>query len=628
MCGIAGFVGFEDRQLLERMMDLLVHRGPDDFGCYYNEEVALGHRRLSIIDPKGGKEPIFNEDRSLCIVFNGEIYNFRQIRKELEEKGHRFYTKTDTEVVVHAYEEEGVECVRGLNGMFAFAIWDEGRRRLFLARDRLGIKPLYYYIGDGKIIFASETKAILESREVDRSLDLVSLDRFLTLRYVPGPHTLFRSIKRLPPGSILLFEDGRANIRKYWDIPIGDCHDISEKEAPLKFFSIFEDSVRLRLMSDVPLGAFLSGGIDSSSIVGLMHHLGVYPIRTFVVGFGTQDDEVSKAKEIADDFEAEHHQIQMGEDDLSLFSKIVWYLDEPIGDPIIIPIYLLSRLASSKVKVVLTGEGADEILAGYVHHLTLSMGQMVPRGVKMHLLRPLMKFFPLRFLDLLFQYPSSLGLEGKMRLLSYLHSKTEQEDYLSLSSFFTREEKEKLYTQELREQLKSLPSIEDEIRAHFSSNRDFLTQILLYEIRSWLPDNILFKLDRLTMANSMEGRVPFLDHRLVEFAFALPSNMKLRRVTNKYLLRRAMREVLPHKIVSRRKQAFFVPLGGFERGLKNLFEEVFSFKRIKERGYFNSSYIEELWRRRNRSPLIYNKQMMSLLALEVWFTTFVDNSPS
>jgi asparagine synthase (glutamine-hydrolysing) len=633
MCGICGFVGFEDNELLQRMNDLLWHRGPDDQGFYRGEKVALGNRRLSIIDLETGKQPIFNEDKTVCVVYNGEVYNYRDLRVGLERRGHVFRTNSDTEVIVHAYEEIGAECVKELNGCFAFAIWDEKERTLFLARDRLGIRPLHYCLLDGKLAFSSELKPLLLWDKVQRKVSNLALDCYLTLRYLPDSMTMFEGIHKLPPACTLKFKDGRIEIDEYWQLEHWGTEQASPDECADRFYELLKDAVRLRLMSDVPLGAYLSGGIDSSAIVGLMSEMTSTPVKTFTIGgFGAEVDELAEARKIARYFQTEHHELIVGRQDFDLLPRIIWHLDSPIGDAIIIPLFLLAQETSRHVKVVLSGDGADETLAGYVHQLALKYGNLFRRRAPAFLravTHNAVKSTPSALLNLFFPYPASLGEKGKGRVLNYLaalRSGSIGQEFLAIASLFNADERKLLYADDFRQTLNGQKFLLDRLDAALVSNGSgFLNSVLKYDMKDWLADCILSKQDHLAMAHSLEARVPFLDHRLVEFTAALPADFKIRGLTNKYLLRKAAARILPPRTVKASKQAFYMPTERcFGPEFDQFVRDVLSSERLKTRGIFNQRYIEGKLNSARSSELVDNKQIIALLVLELWFRIFVD----
>ncbi|MFH1045766.1 MAG: asparagine synthase (glutamine-hydrolyzing) [Candidatus Omnitrophota bacterium] len=654
MCGICGFVGINDVELLKRMTDLLSHRGPDEGGILFKNNlwkwqdqnwrkaeqlplkreatIGLGHRRLSIIDLTGGWQPISNEDRTLWLVSNGEIYNYRQLRDELIAGGHRFYTHSDAEVVVHLYEEYGEDFARFLNGMFALALWDSNSQKLLLARDRIGIRQMYYTLEAGKIAFASEMKSILELPGLPKDIDEQALDEFLTFRYVPGPRTIMSRIKKLPPASILVYQEGQISISRYWQIDSEQYRQYNNAALIEQFYELLQDSVKLQMVSDVAVGIYLSGGLDSSAILGLMSQLAREPINSFSVGFNSRTDELDKAVGVSDQFGTAHQAAKMDAEDLWLLPTVLWHLDEPYGDLIVVPMYLLSKMASQKVKVVLTGEGADELLGGYVYQKTMYWGylfnKMVPAVIKNNLLVNLVKITPPGLLNAFFHYPAKLGKGGKERLLGYLSRlDSPAESYLSLTGLFNRQDKEKLYSPGFKHRLAQNEYPENLIREHFAQPGEsgYFNHLLGLEFKNWLPDNILFTQDKMAMAHGIETRVPFLDHRLVELAFALPVGLKLNKLVNdKYILRKVGAKFLNRRITQRKKQAFRVPIEDtFKPTFEKMTREFLSADRIRQRGYFNRRYVEELIKNR-KNDLLGNMKVATLLMLEIWFSVFMD----
>ena len=630
MCGICGVYNFRNKEpvnqdLIKRMTGALKHRGPDDEGIYLGSRVkgsglmvGLGVRRLSIIDLETGHQPIHNEDKTIWIVFNGEIYNFRDLREALEKKGHIFYTKSDTEVILHLYEEYGRDCVQRLNGMFAFAIWDSREERLFLARDRIGIKPLFYVEHKGSIIFASEIKSILENKEISKEIDLQSLYSMMKLQYIPAPKTIFKEIKKLLPGHRLACQKGKISIEKYWDL------DLARKEESEAFYleelpRLLEESIRLRLISDVPLGAFLSGGIDSSIMVGLMSKFSEKPVKTYSVGFEAEDsfNELKYARLASQHFKTDHQELIMKSKDIEeLLPKIVYYLDDPITDPAVIPTYLVSKLAKEKVTVVLTGEGGDELFAGYRRY---SLDRLAPYYGKLpSIIRK--KMISALISKLLPQGRFQQGIEA-------LNQPPGVQRYLSWVSKFNDETLENLYTKEVKEEIKEkgLTSI---FRSYFESpqERDFHSRTLYCDIKTWLPDDLLVKVDRMSMATSLEARVPYLDHRIVELCTSMPIHLKLRGFTSKYILRKALSDLIPEEILKRRKQGFTVPLAPwFRKELRNFTQEILSQNSIAKRGYFDYNYIKHILEEHLEGERNYSREIWSLLVFELWSKKYLEN---
>lgn len=635
MCGICGFAGLKDEDLLRSMTDVLAHRGPDESGYYLKEGIGLGHRRLAIIDLNTGRQPLFNEDKSICITYNGEIYNYLYLRRELQEKGHRFITNTDTEVIVHLYEEMGIDCVKRLNGMFAFAIWDDKKKRLFLSRDRLGIKPLYYAIFNNNIFFASEIKSILQNKLVLRQINPQALDKYLLLRYIPGDETLLKGIYRLPAATNCVYENGNARFYAYWQLPVGIEHrNVDENICIEEFKSLLTDSVKTHLMSDVSFGAFISGGVDSGAVLGLMHKFISGKIKTFSIGFNSDIDELRAAKKISKYFNTAHREIITPGDSYQLLSKIAGYMDEPVGDAIIIPMYLLSYEAAKSVKMVLTGEGADEIFGGYIHHRAFHFTEIyrrsLPRNIR-ELFNKCIAGLPVNLLAKFFPYPAFLGNEGKKRLINFMSSFDDRaRAYLSFASVFDYEAKNGLYADNLKGSLlkEHKNTVVDEFNAILSNNKNgLLNNVINLDLKYWLPDYTLLKLDRLTMANSLEGRVPFLDHRLVEFLAKIPLSLKLKGITTKYLLRKSVENLLPRETVSAPKRPFYFPTEKcFDANFGTYLHDLLNEDVIRRRGLFNYNYIEKLIKDSHSPELARNKQIMSLAILENWMRLFIDGN--
>jgi len=569
MCGIFGVFGFEstrpvDPQMLQRMGDTITHRGPDGGGIYTDGRLGVGMRRLSIIDLKTGDQPMANEDRSVWVVFNGEIYNYRELRTQLVAKGYQFATTSDTEVLVHLYEEYSEECVNYLRGMFAFAIWDRSKSALFLARDRLGIKPLYYAETPQGFVFGSELKAVRQSPWISRQVSQSGLVLYLQYGYVPDPLTILQGMLKLPPGHTLTVRDGRARVpRRYWsatDFYRSAIAPPREEEAPEVLWRLLQDAVRSHLISDVPVGAFLSGGIDSSTIVAIMAQESGVPVKTFSVGFRENGyNELPYARQVAEWFGTEHHELLVEPNDLTILEKVLSAFDEPFADASAIPTYLVSQLARQHVKVVLSGDGGDELFAGYDRYLIDHRR---------------------RHFGLL----SDLGLGGGFRCLSnmlsegtpgknYLYniSLTREDRYLDSISIFPSRAVQNLLDPEVTVGKESA----FEMALSVGKGLDPLSRLQDLDIKTYLPGDILTKLDRMSMANSLEGRVPLLDHPLVEFACGLPISLRLRSGETKYLLKRAMRGRVPEAVLTRPKQGFAVPLEAwFEKQLPGFFTDM------------------------------------------------------
>jgi asparagine synthase (glutamine-hydrolysing) len=619
MCGICGIVGPGDKGVIRPMTDALIHRGPDDHGYYVDEDVALGARRLSIIDIDGGHQPMSNEDGTLTVVFNGEIYNYAQLRERVLEKGHTLRTRCDTEVLLHLYEDYSDACVHLLRGMFAFAIWDSRRRRLLVARDRLGIKPLYYADTANAFLFASEAKALLRHPAMRPALDADALDLHLTLQYVPGARTLFKGIQKLLPGHILVHEDGRLRVNRYWDVVFGEGgRRVSVDEAAEEFTTRFAEAVRLHLVSDVPLGVLLSGGLDSSSVVAAMSQVAPERIQTFTAGFGASAwfNELSHAREVADHFATHHHEVAVAMDAIELLPRLVWHFDEPVADAAALPTYMLCRFARRTVPVILTGEGADEVLAGYPRYAWFVAAKRLQHAV------------PSAARQGLWSLAGALPMPRRYRkaLGDILPDQSDINRHLGWVGNFDPVLKRQLFSSDLvRSGNGDAIAV---LASHFNGGdhrpERVLHSLLSLDMHTWLVDDVLTKVDKMSMAASVEARVPFLDHELVEWTAALPVDVKLRHLTGKRLLRHAMRSRLPQQIRTRRKQAFVVPTDEWFRGeLREFAGDLLLGKRLRERGWFNpqrlTALVESHWAGGNHGQALW-----SLLSLELWARTFLD----
>ncbi|HUP25828.1 MAG TPA: asparagine synthase (glutamine-hydrolyzing), partial [Thermoanaerobaculia bacterium] len=580
----------------------------------------------SIIDLATGQQPLCNEDGSAVVVFNGEIYNHLELRSRLEERGHRFATKSDTEAIIHSYEEHGVDCVSDLRGMFAFAIWDRLRRRLLLARDRLGIKPLYYHVGCDFVVFASEIKALLTHPRVPREIDPEGLDLYLSLRYVPGPRTMFRGISKLQPGHLLVCDEAGIRLRQYWDVPCPEKRAepltrAETLEARDKLAAVLEESVRLRLVADVPLGVFLSGGLDSTSVLAVMNRLAPgEPARSFTVGYETAlgDDEPANeftfARQAADSFGANHQELRLETKDVKdVLREVVWHLDEPVADPACVPLFLVSRLARNDVTVVLSGEGADEILGGYGAYrrmLHLERVHQHVRGARGSLLAAAGQILP--------------GVSGeRARHFLRLASKPLPLRYHGVSRGFLPETKGRLVGCDDHARVDQCAT--DLFSDHFRAvaGAPPLEQMLYVDIKTWLPDDLLVKADKMTMANAQELRVPFLDHRLVELAATLPSELKIRGRHGKAVLRDAMSGVVPQPILERSKKGFPVPTGRLLRDLSGFSREVLLDRSSACRSWFDRKAVEDILDDHATGRAQRDQEIWSLLVFELWHDQFL-----
>ncbi len=626
MCGICGTYECGSESLpvdtVQAMLASIYHRGPDDEGLHVEPGLGMGVRRLSIIDVAGGAQPLYNEDRSVALVFNGEIYNYRELASELKKRGHILRTASDTEVIVHLYEDYGDDCVLHLRGMFAFALWDAKRRRLFLARDRLGIKPLYYAQAGGRLLFASEIKAILQDPAVQVRSDLNAISSYLSLKYVPAPATMFAGIRALPPGHTLSCSQTGVAIRRYWDLHF-PCNPApaNEREYADELEALLWESVKLHLVSDVPFGAFLSGGIDSSTIVALMSRLLPQPVKTFSVGYegdGAAFSELPYARLVARHCQTDHHEVLVGANDLiELADKVVWHLDQPIADDASLATYLVARLASSQVKMVLTGEGGDELFAGYARHAAIR-------------LTPLLRLIPepakAMALSLSTRVP---GLRRPKLALYALCQPDEISRMVNWFPLFNSSMKAALLAEDVKRQMNG-PSAHEIFAQQLEHlhTTDQLSRMLYLDTKLWLPDDLLARGDKMTMAASLEARVPLLDHKLVEFAARLPSQLKIKRLARKYLLKRVSQAWVTPQILTRKKRGFPVPLSlWFRKEARAFVRDLLSPDRVRKRGLFNSAFVQALLDEHDTGAADYGSLLWGLVSLEIWHRLYIDTVP-
>ena len=631
MCGICGKLNLHsdappiDPALLRQMTDVIAHRGPDEDGAYVSGGVGIGNRRLKIIDLNTGRQPISNEDGSIWIVFNGEIYNYQALRTFLLSKGHQFRTATDTEVIVHLYEEMGEECVQKLWGMFGFAIWDERKKTLLIARDRVGIKPLYYRLTPEALIFGSEIKSILVDPSVMVELDPVALDRFLTYLYVPGEETLFKGISKLPPGHYMTVRNGKPSIRQYWDLSVSPARQSkSLEESVRELTSLLAETVRDHMIADVPVGILLSGGVDSTAMLSFAVEQTSKQINTFTIGFEGQQfaDERPYARLAAERYGARHFETTITARDFGeCLPRYIWHMEEPVCEPPAIALYYVTKLAREHVTVLLSGEGGDEAFAGYQNYRNLFWLEKIKS-----LLGPLAGTAS-GAIAALGRVP---GLE-RVRKYAPLMCMPLEEYYLSRTSepstSFNRM-KEQLYTADFRT---TLPANGNGpaalVRQYLSrtSKLDPLSRMLYVDTKTWLPDDLLIKADKITMANSLELRVPLLDHRVLEFAASLPRSFKLHGLQTKYIFKKALAERVPEPILNRKKTGFPVPYDSWIRGeLRGYVRDVLTDRKTVERGYFQRKAVESLLDA-NSSSVNYSKELFSLVVLELWHRTFLDS---
>jgi asparagine synthase (glutamine-hydrolysing) len=624
VCGICGKLAFDHSEtvspsLLKRMADAIHHRGPDDEGYYVSGPVGFGFRRLSIIDLNSGHQPISNEDGTVWIVFNGEIYNYKDLREQLRNKGHVFKTQTDTEIIVHLYEEFGSSCVERLRGMFAFAIWDERRDTLFLARDRVGIKPLYYWHTDKCIVFGSEVKAILADPEVKAEVSPEMIDRFLAFYYVPGEETLFRNIHKLAPGSFMLVRDGKVEIKQYWDLQFAPVEQ-TIKQAEERVLALLDESVSMHMIADVPVGFLLSGGVDSTAMLGLAVGRTDHELSSFTLGFSASNvvDERPYATLAAQQYGSQHHELTISAKEFADFlPKYAWHMEEPVCEPTAIALYYVSRLAKDFVKVLISGEGGDEAFAGYPNYrnmlwaerfkvLSGPFGGAISSGLS----------FVNRFL-------------GSKRLEKYLPMMNLPfEDYyysrISGPSTFFNANSRRLYKKEFAHFVnKDFSLLPVKQFSRNAAGNGYVNRMLYVDTKTALPDDLLLKADKMTMANSIELRVPLLDHEILEFAASLPESFKVRGLTTKYIAKRALRKRVPQQILDRKKVGFPTPFSSWlKTELKDLVHDILLDRQTLARGYFDRTCIEKLIKDHSESER-FPKEILSLISLELWHRAFL-----
>ena len=599
------------------MTDAIAHRGPDADGFYVGDGIGLGHRRLSIIDLATGDQPLANEDGSVWVVFNGEIYNFADVRADLEARGHRFRTHSDTEVIVHGYEEWGEAVVDRLRGMFAIALWDERRRRLMLVRDRLGVKPIYYCVTSSGVTFASEIKAVIEDPDVPRDWDPQSLDAYLALQYVPGPRTMYKAIWKLPPGHLLVAENGHVSLKRYWDLTFSGDGDASREEEYLeRLDALVTESVRLRLISDVPLGAFLSGGIDSSIVVAAMTSTSSTRVVTTSVGFDEQAfDELGSARIVAEHFKTESHEKIVKPDIVDLLPRLAWHLDEPFADSSAVPTYYVSAAAREDVTVALSGDGGDELWAGYARHKVerweaKARGWLGASGGRVA--GTLAGRLP-------------LALRGTRSLRHLALSPAEACARKHAYGLFD-DRRDAIYSNGFAASVAGADPFAG-FRAAYDAcpSPDPLDRALYVDVKTYLVDDIMTKVDKMSMAVSLEAREPLLDHKLLEFAATVPSSLKLKDGRSKYLLRRLLEKRLPKTIVDRPKHGFEAPIGEWLRGpLAPMVDALLLDGRMKDRGVLDNRAVGRLWQEHRQGSRDHRHRLWSLVMLELWFRQYVD----
>jgi asparagine synthase (glutamine-hydrolysing) len=638
MCGIAGAAWTDPRlavsaETLAAMTARLAHRGPDDQGAHTSElvvqppyptqpGVALGHTRLSIIDVEGSGQPMSNEDGTIQLIFNGEIYNYEHLRKRLDGSGHHFQTRGDTEVILHLYEDEGPEFVHQLVGMFALAIWDRPQRRLLLARDRLGQKPLVYRVEAGRLTFASELKSLLAVPGCPREIDSAAIDEYLLYQYVPHPNSIFRGIRKLPPGHLAIYHDDKLRVERYWQPDFEHQLDIQETSATDRLRAVLGEAVRLRMRSDVPLGAFLSGGVDSSIIVALMQQFSTAPVKTFAVGFPQVEyDESGYARRVAEHLGTEHHELRVEPKCLELLPNLIWHYDEPFGDSSAIPTYYLAEQTRRHVTVALSGDGGDELFAGYERYLAMQLASRFD-----HLPRPLRRVLTSSWLRTMRTTGRQKSVLRKITRLSQVLAAPPERRYAELIGIFNEAGRANLYTDEFLAHLpESDPVAFLDCALELGQRRDVTTAATLADLVTYLPCDLCQKVDIATMAHGLECRQPMLDHRVVEFAAGLPIGMKLRRRRGKQILCRAFGKMLPPEVFRRRKMGFGVPLDHwFRHELKDLLHDTLLSQKAIGRPYFRADGIRELLAQHMSARFNHAPRLWSLLVLELWHGQWVD----
>lgn len=629
MCGIAGVYNFRSSQevekaLVQRMTDVIAHRGPDADGVYVNGAIGLGHRRLSIIDlSEAGRQPMFSADKQLSIVFNGEIYNYLDYRDDLLKRGHQFHSKTDTEVIIYLYREYGEKCVEYLRGMFAFALWDEQQQRLFLARDRLGQKPLYYYCDGERLIFGSELKSLIQDPEIPQDIDYEALYDYLVYLYIPAPKTIYKNIYKLPPAHYLICSpQGLQGPFEYWDISFANVQEEqSETSICESLLTQLQEAVNMRLMSDVPLGAFLSGGVDSSAIVALMARAVNTPVITTSIGFTEkQFDETRYARMVSQQYHTDHFERTVNADALSILDQIVWHFDEPFADSSAVPTYYVSKLSREKVTVALSGDAGDENFAGYskypVDVLEHTVRAWIPEGVRKTLVAAVAKLYPQW--DWMPWY-----LRGKF-FLTNVSLSPEQSAFRTVTSL-TRTQQDALFSSDFKQVVQGYDPMH--IVKHFyqrADTNDSLSKLQYVDMKMYMPGDILVKVDRMSMANSLEVRSPLIDHVLMEFVATIPSRLKLKGHERKYIFKKTLKAHLPEDVLYRKKQGFIVPLDRwFRNEFKDLVQETLLLPQSLNRGFFNPEYLKNMWQQHQSGLRNFGTTFWSLLMFELWFQRFM-----
>lgn len=631
MCGICGKISSNaganiSEGLIRSMCSVLVHRGPDDEGVYVKEspvKVGLGHRRLSIIDlSPSGHQPMSNEDGTLWIVMNGEIYNFQELRKELEKKGHVFKSHSDTEAILHLYEEKGIDCLEDLRGAFVFTVWDEKKKRLFAARDRVGKKPFYYIYRNQTLIFASEIKAILKDPEVSVDVNRSAITDYLSLGYIPTPESMFKNIMKLPPAHFMVFEKGNIKIERYWNLDFSKKLRMSEPEYCERIMDLIEEATRIRMVSDVPLGAFLSGGIDSSTVVYMMSKLSSSAVKTFSIGFDVEShNELKYADIIAKHFKTDHHEYIVKPKAIELLPKLVWHYNEPYSDSSALPSYYVAKMTRQEVKVALNGDGGDEDFGGYERFMAARMAEVfrkIPERFRKSVIKPIINLIP--------ESISYNNFHTKLKRFILMAERPYYERHYNWISVFRDHEKDNLFSDDFKKEIEGRHSF-SYLNSAFKdcSSEDVVDLVMSTDIKTNLLDDLLVKMDIATMANSLEGRSPFLDHRLMEFAASVPTEMKIKGMKLKYILKKALSGILPNEILTRGKMGFGIPIHEwFRNELKRYSHEILLSQRCIGRGYFKKEAMAGLLDEHYRGKANHGFRIWTLLHLELWHRIFVE----
>ena len=621
MCGISGasfdLIEKDPQTILNAMNSVLNHRGPDGAGIYFDNSIGLTHSRLKIIDlSEKGRQPMYSNDKNYVISFNGEIYNFLELRTNLQNLGYKFDTKTDTEVLLNSYIEYGVDCLNRIRGMFAFGIWDKLKKELFLCRDRIGKKPLYYYYDGENIAFASEIKSILQLPDIKKNIDPTSLIDYLKYLYVPHPKSIYKNIFKLDPGHFLIYKDGRIKINQYWDIDFSEPIHGNENDIAEQLLALITESVKTRLISDVPLGAFLSGGIDSSAVVSLMSKTMSEPVKTCTIGFDDQKhNEAIYAKEFSRQNRTEHYEYYVKEEVGDIIKKLVWHFDEPFADSSMVPTYHVSRIAKEIVTVAISGDGGDESFAGYgkyaIDQFENSVRNIVPQ-------------FMLNMLNAVFGSFQN-GIGKKVYSLTSNAALSPGKGFYITNTFFSENMCVELLADKLKKEINSYNPYEHTCRYYNKANGpDHVSKILYTDLKSFLPGDILVKVDRMSMANSLEVRSPLLDHKVIEFAARIPSTLKLKSKNKKIILKKAFEKILPHELMTRKKHGFDVPLDNwFRMDIKEMSHN-YLFQKEYMNEFFNVSKMKIIWDKHQTKRANYGTNLWSLFIFSLWYEMFVE----